>query len=79
MTTPRFYIQLYKSRNGWRFRIKSRNHKLATWSEAYPTRASMMRTVRALVEYTDLPVAALWFGRNRWMRGRGQKQWESRR
>lgn len=43
-------IEIYKSSDGWRWRVKGKNGEIVAGGEAYSTRASAMRGVTTLIE-----------------------------
>ena len=45
-----YYIKEYKSKDGPRFRIMSKNGKIIASSEAYASKSSMTRTVNNLLK-----------------------------
>ena len=46
---PPFYYEKWKSKDGWRFRVKSSNGRIIMSSEAYSSHAKMMQTLERLL------------------------------
>jgi uncharacterized protein YegP (UPF0339 family) len=45
-----YYISIYDSKDGARFRIMAKNGKIIASSEAYATKSSLNRTVNNLIK-----------------------------
>lgn len=43
-----YKIELYTGKDGWRWRVKSRNGKILAFSEAYKTRQAALKTALAV-------------------------------
>ena len=43
-------IEIYKSKDGWRWRVKGKNGEIVASGEAYSSRSSALRGVTTLIE-----------------------------
>ncbi|RLF49980.1 MAG: DUF1508 domain-containing protein [Thermoplasmata archaeon] len=46
---PPFYYEIWKSKDGWRFRVKASNGRTIMSSEAYSSRTKMIHTLERLL------------------------------
>lgn len=40
------YLEIYRSKDGWRFRLKSNNHRIVSVGESYTRRFDALRGAR---------------------------------
>lgn len=54
--TGGLYLQPFKGKDGWRFRMRARNNKILMSSEAYSSEAKMRLSLKLTARFTGLPV-----------------------